>query len=268
MRLFVISLFAAILVSQPVEAEETLQPIGKWTVDFGDKRCTAYRAFGSKSSPIILTLKPSPIGEVLQLQLMEKGHGSRPTQDRIHLTLSNGESIDLLQLRYGGQGQEIRQVNLAKSDAARLAGTTTLRWHRPQQLDYQLPLGPMTNLMKVIEECRGTLADYWNATAEKQAMLQRPPILTVPLISLFSTDDYPRHAVWDGQSGITRVVVLVDEKGEIADCSLIETSGIAVLDAQTCIILRKRGRFYPAAGADGKPTRSVFTQGVRWEMPK
>ena len=63
------------------------------------------------------------------------------------------------------------------------------------------------------------------------------------------------------------IVALIDEKGEMADCAVIETSGIAALDAQTCFIMRKRGKFAPAIGQDGKPAKGVFTQRIRWEMP-
>jgi protein TonB len=97
--------------------------------------------------------------------------------------------------------------------------------------------------------------------------LQKGPTPVKPLVSLFSTDDYPSDAVFKRQSGYAHVVVMVDEKGQIVDCTLIATSGIAVLDAQTCIILRKRGKFTPAIGADGKPTKGIFHQRVNWEMP-
>jgi TonB family protein len=133
--------------------------------------------------------------------------------------------------------------------------------------DYQLPLGPMASLIKIVEKCRSTLADHWNGTPEKQAAQQKPVTFDRPIVSLFSSDDYPADALRRDLGGTAMIVALIDDKGKMADCAVVETSGVAVLDAQTCIMIRKRGKFTPAIGADGKPARAVFTQRVRWEIP-
>jgi protein TonB len=58
-------------------------------------------------------------------------------------------------------------------------------------------------------------------------------------------------------------VVLVDEAGKVADCTLLETSGVAALDAQTCAIIQRRARYKPAIGLDGKAARAVDTARIR-----
>ena len=83
---------------------------------------------------------------------------------------------------------------------------------------------------------------------------------------MFTSDDYPTDAIASEDSGTVRVSVLIDERGQIADCSIIGASGAAALDAQTCALLQKRARFAPAVGLDGKPTKDAFTQNISWRL--
>jgi len=226
MRFLAVAALAATIslqLAQPAAAAP-LQPVGKWVVDFGEDRCVAYRTFGDAKEPVHLLLKPSPVGDVLQLQIAEKGSRRQGVQEKVSVAIGNATPEPMLQLQYGASGQSVRMINLSKEQTARLSAATTFRWsERGKQFD--LAIGPMTKLM-----------DPWDAVRQ-------------------------------GQSGLAHVVVLVDENGRMADCTLIATSGIAVLDAQTCIILRNRGKFAPAIGADGKPTKGTFHQRVNWEMP-
>ena len=254
------------LTSQPVLAADELQPDGKWAVDFGEDHCVAHRAYGSQDGPLRLVLRPSPIGDVMQLEIVDKATNWRAYQEKATLTLTNGEPLRLLQLRYGTQGFQVRQVNLVREQSGRLAQSTSLGWSAHGQ-EFRFALGSMASLMTTVEDCRLSLAEYWNGTPAKQALLQKPPSLMRPLDKVLSTEDYPWAAFLSRQSGAAGVVALIDENGMMANCSVIEPSGIAVLDAQTCIILSKRAKFTPAIGADGKPTKGIFTQRIRWEIP-
>ena len=256
----------SIIAARPALSAEPLKPSGKWVVDFGENRCVAYRTFGSLAHPVHLLLKPSPIGDVLQVQVAERGAKGPGIQEQAKLTFGDGPPHTLLQLQYGADKNQVRMVNLSKVQVSELSKSTGLGW-KSRHRDYHLALGPMIKLIETLDRCQAMLADHWNATLTKQLALKKSPSLDKPLLSLFSSDDYPFDAMRKDQSGFAHVVVMVDETGKIADCTLIATSGIAVLDAQTCIILRKRATFHPAIGADGKPTRGIFHQRVNWEMP-
>lgn len=257
--------WVALFAHQSASAEP-LQPTGKWVVDFGDNRCVAQRIYGDAAKPVYLLLKASAIGEGLQLSVAVKGPNGYGVQEKAKLSFGGGEPVDHWQLRYGVDKKRVRMVNLAKADVERLAKATELRWDTAN-LDYSFPLGPMSNLVKVMEECRAGLGEYWNATPEKVVSLKQEPRTERPIVKLFNNGDYPNQAVFAHQSGTAKVIALVDEKGKLVDCMIVETSGIAVLDVQTCLIMHQRGRFLPAIGADGKPTKGVISQRIRWEMP-
>jgi len=255
----------ALLTNQSVSAKD-LPPAGQWTVDFGDSHCIAQREHGAPDNPTYLMMKAAAIGDGLQLSIVENGVRSDGIQEKARITFGDGKTLDLWQLRYGVEKKQVRTINLTKDQVDQLSRAAELRWSTPRA-NYSLPLGPVAKLVKMIEKCRSTLIEDWNGTAAKKAALKQEARLDKPVGSLFSTSDYPSQAVVAGQSGTANVVGLIDENGELADCMVVQTSGIAVLDAQTCIKIKKRGRFTAAIGPDGRPARSVYVSRVRWVMP-
>ena len=86
------------------------------------------------------------------------------------------------------------------------------------------------------------------------------------LMGLFASDDYPTQAILEGGTGSVEIVILIDEQGKAADCTVVETSGVPVLDAQACAVIRQRARFTPAVGLDGKAAKSAFRQRITWKI--
>jgi TonB family protein len=125
-------------------------------------------------------------------------------------------------------------------------------------------MGPV---MKIMARCRDDLRKYWNIDPEKAATLKQRPTSPKPLASVFSSDDYPLQATRNGEVGDTAVVLLIDDKGKVADCMIEDTSNIATLDAMACFVIQDRAKFVPAIGIDGKPARSYLTQRIRWRLP-
>ena len=59
------------IVSTPASAAVSA-PTGKWVVDYEDQACVATRQYGTEAKPLFLALKPSPIGDVMQLSVIRK----------------------------------------------------------------------------------------------------------------------------------------------------------------------------------------------------
>jgi len=106
------------------------------------------------------------------------------------------------------------------------------------------------------------------AAAENEKSKQVPSRATANLVSLFSTDDYPREAIRNGEQGIVGVRLTVGADGKVADCAVIQSSGSPSLDVQTCRILWSRAQFTPARDAQGKPIQDTYSQRIRWELPE
>jgi len=120
-------------------------------------------------------------------------------------------------------------------------------------------------MMKLMDDCVANLRREFNITDPETAR-------TSPLKrraradegELISSQDYPRAALDRHVGGTVKFGLLVDEKGGVADCWITGSSGVAVLDAQVCTLLKARARFTPAIGVDDKPAKDAVTAEIVW----
>jgi hypothetical protein len=245
---------------------EPLQPTSKWVVDFADNQCAALRSFGSEKEPVRLALKSSPTSGVVQISLVLNGPTAEVVQEESLLTFGSGKPVKLKQLRFKSGNTTVRRINLGPAEVEALSQSNTLTW-RILGKSHELAPGAMGPVMKMMALCRDDLRKYWNIDPGPAAKVKEKPRPLKFLASAFSTDDYPSQAVRNGDEGQTGIVLLVDEKGRLADCMIEETSNIATLDAMACFVIHDRVKFAPAVGTDGKPVRSYLTQRIRWIMP-
>jgi TonB family protein len=96
-----------------------------------------------------------------------------------------------------------------------------------------------------------------------------PPPMEVPqsLIGREMLDDYPPAALRARAEGIVVVRYVIATNGVPEACEIVESSGNADLDRQSCTIVTSRFRFRPAIGDDGRPTTETRTQRIIWRLP-
>lgn len=82
------------------------------------------------------------------------------------------------------------------------------------------------------------------------------------------SDDYPAEAIRRGEQGLVGLALDVDATGRVTGCSIIATSGSAVLDEHTCKLLIARASFQPAQDVAGKPVAGRWQSRFRWELPR
>lgn len=77
--------------------------------------------------------------------------------------------------------------------------------------------------------------------------------------------DYPRAA---GEAGVGRSITVqftVETNGKVTECTVIESSGIAILDEATCRAIERRYRFEPSRDADGTAVPSTVVEEHVWQ---
>jgi TonB family protein len=88
------------------------------------------------------------------------------------------------------------------------------------------------------------------------------------LVALFSSDDYPAEAIRNREEGIVDFRITVGVDGRVAGCTVVGSSGSALLDSTTCRILGERARFTPARNAAGKAVEDIHTGRINWQLPE
>lgn len=84
--------------------------------------------------------------------------------------------------------------------------------------------------------------------------------------TLFSRNDYPEQAIQSNEEGGVFVQILINPAGDVDTCTVIQSSGFADLDEQTCSIIRTRGKFSPAKDEDGSSVFSLVGVPVVWAL--
>lgn len=82
-----------------------------------------------------------------------------------------------------------------------------------------------------------------------------------------NTTDYPASALAQEREGATSFRVTVNSDGQVATCTITQSSGHADLDDATCVNVQRRARFWPALDARGNPVEGIWSSRVRWQIP-
>ena len=252
----------ALLLTVPAAAAPR-EPTGKWVVDYEDQACIATREYGSAANPLDLALKASPSGGVMQLSIIRKGsRGSAGVDELGNMSLDGGRDVPISMLSFGSSnGLYATRVNLPSESFEAVRTARTLRV-RGQSIDETLVLAQLPELMKQIDACVVDLQEAWNMGPNASAKVRSRA--SGSLVGIFTSADYPAAAGGRMATGWVALVLLIDERGKVADCTVTATSGAAALDSQACAIVSKRANFKPAMGFDGKPTRDSYHQRINW----
>ena len=282
MRARGVAILSLIISSAALAAPEPKQPTGKWIVHFDAAQCVATRNYGSEDKPVHLVLKAPPIGDVLQIGVVWKGGPRDAIQTRGEVVFDNGEPITTSLIEFGNKklGQRALLVNLPTRDLAPMRQASSIRIRARSSnnvrlgsrlslgsstVDETFALSQMSSLLKMMDTCTADLRKVWNVYDEKvPGPLKEPPLGN--LVGLFDAEDYPGIALFNDQMGAVSMVLLIDETGKVADCTVTQTSGVAALDVQSCAVIKERAKFKPAVGQDGKPAKSSWLQRINWRI--
>src|SRR3546814_17682230 len=90
----------------------------------------------------------------------------------------------------------------------------------------------------------------------------------LPYPALCLAYDCPARAIREGREGTTGFRVSVNAEGRVASCDITASSGHPDLDAETCKLITRRGRFTPSKDREGNPTTGSYSNRIRWQIPE
>lgn len=249
-------------------AAQPRTPTEKWVVDFADHQCVASRQYASAENPLVLALKPSPMGDVMQITLLRHSTFTDDTVEApVEIRMDDGVAIKSSVLAYNARKGPMRsfKVNLPLAVFTRMQQAKTVTISAAEMINERLSLSQMPALMNAMGTCLADLKSYWNINDSAQRKLRSRARTDV--VSLFSSEDYPGVALSKGETGRVGYALLIDETGKVADCTVTSTSNVAVLDAQVCAVVTSRAKFTLAVGADGKPAKDSYVSAITWKIP-
>jgi len=253
-------------LAAPAAAADPQAPTGKWVLNYEAAQCNAYRNYGTEKDPLYLAFKAPPVGDVVQLMVVQDGPRMSAEQRDINVRIGDRPPLKTNMLVYRQKAKfRTKLINLPRAEFEALRDAPSVEIKGEGQ-DYAFALSDTASLMKALDTCLADLRDHYNVSAPGVPIprLQRGAVGN--LTRLFSAQDYPGVAVTRRMEGTTGLELLIDENGSVADCSVTATSGYAIIDAQSCAVIMKRAKFAPAIDLQGKPTRSTYSQRISWVM--
>lgn len=253
-----------------------LAPTTPWNVDYTATSCDAKRRFGD----VALVITPAPLGQTMRVMVEMPGRSAQATQYPARLFLGEGRAPQLITaMMYPLSKKGLRGLYavLPKSivEEAVVGGELDIRVGSAtaigNKLNYttarvHLALGKTGALVKALDTCLADLQKQWGMVDGK---LPDPAVagqVVGTLAGIFTSDDYPEDAIAAGQSGMTTFLLMIGMRGEVMDCVVQLSSGIASLDVMGCQVIRERGKFLPARDSSGKPVYATLVQTVRWVL--
>lgn len=260
---------AAMILSGEAQAAPPLQPAGKWVVNFDDAQCVATRDYSDARGPVRLALKAPVLGNVMQLAVTRPGSaapGAQPLTAQVAFDGAAAFQTNMVAFAAREPGRQAYRLNMPLARFAPARTARTLSITAGGALDQSFALSQLQPLMKVMDECVADLRRAWNVHDG-----QGPnPRLSAPakggLDSMFSLDRFAPIMTDEDVGGSVKMALLIDEAGQVADCSVIESSGSASLDVQSCAMVRQRARYSPATGRNGRPAKSAAIETLVWEI--
>lgn len=263
-------LAAALLVftaSSLPAAPPLLDPQGPWVVDYADTQCSASRRYSLPDGPVVFAIRPAPNGETYELLLGRERSGPRFAEELEGSVDFGRGPIKAWLLHFGARGKKVDiytfRISAADMASASSAVRVTLRSGRAP--DVLLKLDNMTALLSGLRDCTKDLMTYWNFNGEATGAIAVKA--TGSLVGIFSDSDYPSEALQNSQEGKSVFLLLIDEKGAVAGCHVEKPSGVPILDARSCQVIRERLKMKPAKDGQGRPVRSaLITPPISWSM--
>lgn len=253
---WIMTIFAATTAATP------LMPAGKWIVDYRKDMCIASRAFGPADNSFMFGIKPSiMIGSDDQTLffVLPKTGGNEARHGEAVITLQpSGEQKKVPYISAVPKDMDVRGYEVG-SDAeftARLAQSTVVSMKAGKD-ELLFATGKVEPVLKALKACNDNLLRSWGIDPTAQA---RTPSGVSPA-DWFPQDSYPTEAKQRGMQGRSVIAVTVSPAGRPTACRVI-LNAAPVLDATTCRLAMRNGRFEPTEGTSDR--YAVYA--VRWVL--
>lgn len=262
-----VMIFTMFATRAGADATSPLVPARPWVLGFDETECLAERAYGGPNGLITLGIRPALNGESYELLVARSGRGPALAVQRSGSVAFGSKLVPawLVHFDHRTSGVSIQKFRVAAGDIPASGAIDTVTFKVRGGPDVQFAMRSMPQVMSGLQQCLGMLRKHWNMDEAGSARIATPASGDVR--HLFNWKDYPDEAFNRQQEGMAQFVLLIDEKGGVANCDVLKTSGIPVLEVRGCQVIRERGKFMPARDADGKAIRSsVVTPPVHWRL--
>lgn len=261
-----LALLAAAQPSPPAQPPQPPPAARPWQVDWGQYYCSLIRTPG-EDRPWAAAFLTVPAGDNTVLMLVPDERG-RPVPSRVTsaVLLPSGRSFDVsAREEWRGRKRVLTLYGFPYELRSELEGATALELRDGTRVRLSIPVDQARAAVAAHRRCTARIAREWRLDEAALAALRQRPQSTNRLG--YHASDYPAAALRTATQGRVILRITVTAEGRAADCAVVATSGNAQIDAISCQVAMRNGRYRPALDGAGQPVTiaTVFT--VTWRLP-
>ena len=266
MLMLLLVLLAVASASQPTPSPQQPPAVRPWQVDWGQYYCSLIRR-GAEDRPWQAAFLTVPGGDNTVLMLVPDERG-RPVPRGVNAAVlqPSGRRFEVSDWEeWRGRKRVLVVHGFPYELRSELEGATALELRAGTQVRLSIPVAEARAAVAAHRRCTAEIAREWRLDEAALAALSQRPVTTNRLG--YHASDYPAAALRTATQGRVIVRITVTAEGQAADCAVVATSGNAQIDAISCQVARRNGRYRPALDAAGRPVTiaTVFT--VTWRLP-
>lgn len=264
-----LSALALVAAAQPAPpAPPPQQPTAPrpWQVDWGQYYCSLIRR-GADDRPWAAAFLTVPGGDRTMLMLVPDAR-ARPLPRGVTSAVlqPSGQRFEVSAWEeWRGRKRVLVISGFPYELRGALQGATALELRAGTQVRLSIPVAEARAAVAAHRRCTAEIAREWRLDEAALAALRQRPESTNRLG--YHASDYPAAALRTATQGRVILRITVTAEGQAADCAVVATSGNAQIDAISCQVAVRNGRYRPALDAAGRPVTiaTVFT--VTWRLP-
>jgi TonB family protein len=257
-------------LGQPTAAGAAPSKKPVWVLNQGDSRCTIMRETGLQPVTFGLRMLPGVLGFDMFIINPEWKKNPLEPDDKVDLTFEPtsmrrlGERANAIKLD-GKDHFTLFLPRLPLNALDHFKGSKRIRASSGVRQLADVEVAGSSKAVDALLQCIDEQLTAWGADPKISNSLLRQPV--GDLLRMFHSSDYPDSSLRKKISGEVIIAYTIGTQGNVEACRVVGPSGDSALDTQTCRLVMKRGKFEPAIGPDGKPTKVTRVLPVNWFVP-
>jgi TonB family protein len=254
------------LAAQANVEASVLEPVGRWSLDYGESGCLLARTYAAGSSKVLVGWRAIPFDDNYELVVQSPAKEEGLRRGVVTVSVDPGRRAQAIYRTFPLREESQRRLE-ARLETALFEGVedgAIMSISPSSDPAFSIRMLKAKNAFAALKRCGDENLVRWGMDPSERARVALAPVW-LNMGDVMKTDSYPRGAIEGGAIGSATVLLALDEAGKVASCRVVLSSGTASLDAVACKRM-PRARFSPARDASGRSIASHFSTRINWDM--
>jgi hypothetical protein len=238
-------------------------PLPRWDVESTSTRCNLTRE-DAAGAPGRFIVEHTPGAVTVSVMISRDASFATAQRGSVSVQVLKNTSLeaDVVGMVYKDGSTSTIWMPALSYDLFRKLGTLHFLLDEPNSVDIDLTSVP-ADILSQLQTCEDSRLTEWGVSPMVFADVAKLPE-PIDKAGWLTASDYPLGGLSPRSSGLVVAKLMVGRDGRVSDCTAAVSSGDGSLDARTCSILLRRGRYAPAVDNKGHAEAVSVVEAIRW----